>query len=42
MTMMKRENPSIWSFVREDRDIDDIIFADDNFHGEEYDMHSER
>jgi len=41
MTMLKRERPSIWSLVREDRDIDDIIFASENkHHGEQ--EHSER
>ena len=28
MTMMKREPDSIWNRVREDRDVDDLIFAD--------------
>ena len=27
MTMVKRDSNSIWSLVREDRDIDDLIFA---------------
>lgn len=27
MTMMKRETNSIWNRVREDRDVDDLIFA---------------
>ncbi len=29
MTMVKREPNSIWSRVREDRDIDDLIFGDE-------------
>ena len=28
MTMMKREPDSIWNYVREDRDVDDLIFSD--------------
>ena len=27
MTMVKRDSNNIWSLVREDRDIDDLIFA---------------
>ncbi len=27
MTMMKRETNSIWNRVREERDVDDLIFA---------------
>ena len=27
MTMMKRETNSIWNRVREDRDVDDLLFA---------------
>lgn len=27
MTMTKRESNSIWSLVREDRDVDDLIFG---------------
>lgn len=27
MTMMKRETNSIWNRVREDRDVDDLIFV---------------
>lgn len=42
MTMLKREKPSVWTLVREDRDIDDIIFAEESFFGEDYEMHSER
>ena len=30
MTMVKREPNNIWSRVREDRDIDDLIFGDDH------------
>ena len=29
MTMIKRESNSIWSRVREDRDIDDMIFGEE-------------
>ena len=32
MTMAKREANSIWSKVREDRDIDDLIFDYDVHH----------
>lgn len=28
MTMSKREPNSIWNLVREDRDIDDLIFGE--------------
>lgn len=28
MTMVKRESNSIWNLVREDRDIDDLIFGE--------------
>ena len=31
MTMMKREPDSIWNRVREDRDVDDLIFADEEY-----------
>ena len=27
MTMVKRDSNSIWSLLREDRDIDDLIFS---------------
>ena len=30
MTMVKRDSNSIWSLVREDRDIDDLIFEKDS------------
>lgn len=30
MTMSKRESNSVWNLVREDRDIDDLIFGDAN------------
>lgn len=30
MTMSKRESNSVWNLVREDRDIDDLIFGDVN------------
>ena len=29
MTMMKREPDSIWNYVREDRDVDDLIFGEE-------------
>ena len=29
MTMMKREPDSIWNRVREDRDVDDLIFGEE-------------
>ncbi len=29
MTMVKREPNSIWSRVREDRDVDDLIFGEE-------------
>ena len=29
MTMVKRDSNNIWSLVREDRDIDDLIFGDE-------------
>ena len=31
MTMMKREPDSIWNRVRDDRDVDDLIFADEEY-----------
>ena len=33
MTMVKREPNNIWSRVREDRDIDDLIFGDEFYSG---------
>lgn len=42
MTMPKREVNSIWSRVREDRDIDDLIFNYDACHASEDDGESER
>ena len=36
MTMVKRDSNSIWSTVREDRDIDDLIF------GDEHETHSDK
>lgn len=30
MTMVKRESNSVWNLVREDRDIDDLIFGETN------------
>ncbi len=32
MTMPKRETNSVWSKVREDRDIDDLIFDYEAYH----------
>lgn len=42
MTMPKREVNSIWSKVREDRDIDDLIFNYDACHTSEDDADSDR
>ena len=33
MTMVKRETNSIWSRVREDRDIDVLIFGEESYFG---------
>ena len=33
MTMVKREPNNIWSRVREDRDIDDLIFGEESYYG---------
>ena len=38
MTMMKREPNSIWSRVREDRDVDDLIFGEELVSGRERSM----
>lgn len=35
MTMVKRDPSSVWNQVREDRDIDDLIFAGESFNGRE-------
>lgn len=35
MTMIKRETNNIWSRVREDRDIDDLIFGEEFRSGHE-------
>lgn len=35
MTMVKRESNSVWNLVREDRDIDDLIFAGETLNGRE-------
>lgn len=35
MTMVKRDSNNIWSLVREDRDIDDLIFASETLNGRE-------
>lgn len=42
MTMPKRETNTIWSKVREDRDIDDLIFNYDVYHTSEDDTRSDR
>ena len=42
MTMAKREVNSIWSNVREDRDIDDLIFDYDAYHNGEDSACSDR
>ena len=42
MTMPKREINSIWSKVREDRDIDDLIFNYEAYHTSEDDGCSDR
>lgn len=42
MTMPKREVNSIWSKVREDRDIDDLIFNYEACHAGEDDANSDR
>lgn len=42
MTMPKRETNSIWSRVREDMDIDDLIFNYDVYHTSEDDTSSDR
>lgn len=42
MTMPKREVNTVWSKVREDRDIDDLIFNYDDYHTSEDDVCSDR
>ena len=42
MTMPKREINSIWSKVREDRGIDDLIFNYEAYHTSEDDTGSDR
>ena len=42
MTMPKWEVNSIWSKVREDRDIDDLIFNYEAYHSGEADFSSDR
>ena len=32
MTMVKREPNNIWSRVRENRDIDDLIFGEESYY----------
>ena len=36
MTMPKREVNSIWSHVRDDRDVDDLIFGEEAFSKENW------
>lgn len=42
MTMPKREVNSIWSKVREDLDIDDLIFNYEAYHADEESTCSDR
>lgn len=42
MTMVKREVNNIWAKVREDRDIDDLIFDYDAYHVSDDDNCSDR
>jgi len=42
MTMPKREVNNIWAKVREDKDIDDLIFNYDSHYTREDDTHSDR
>lgn len=42
MTMVKREVNSIWSKVREDKDIDDLIFNYDSSYTSEDNTSSDR
>ncbi len=42
MTMPKREVNTIWSKVREDKDIDDLIFNYDAYHTSDDDACSDR
>ena len=42
MTMPKREVNTIWSKVREDRDIDDLIFDYDAYHNSDDNTCSDR
>ena len=42
MTMQKREINSIWSKVRSDVDVDDLIFNYDAYHTSEDDTTSDR
>ena len=42
MTMMKRETNSIWSRVRPDVDVDDLIFNYEDTHGREEESCSDR
>ena len=42
MTMPKRDVNSVWSKVREDKDIDDLIFNYDAYNANEDDTGSDR
>ncbi len=42
MTMQKREVNSTWARVRDDVDIDDLIFQYEDYHTSEGDRHSDR
>ena len=42
MTMPKREVNTVWAKVREDRDIDDLIFNYDAYHTSDDDTCSDR
>lgn len=42
MTMQKREVNSTWARVRDDVDIDDLIFQYEDYHTTEGDRHSDR
>lgn len=35
MTMLKREVNNIWTRVRQDLDVDDLIFNYENYHADE-------
>ncbi len=42
MTMPKRETNSIWARVRDDVDIDDLIFNYEAYHSSEDDVSTDR